>query len=270
MEVHAGPGGRSDPRSVALMRAGDIIVDQRVQRDVRGRRVSRIAENWDWSLAEAITVTPRPDGTYVATEGQNRVLALQERDAEALIWCVITADVEGAADEASTALGIARGRQPHNRIQQWRMSVTAGHPHEIAAEAVLADLGLRLAEGTSASATHIACAGVIAGIIHGTHANPLSPAAGAARLRQVLSAISAIPVGEAVGRRTDAAIVQAVGDLIARHPDADLQRLAEKLSGRTAVQWLAFRRSLSPTWRGVEDQIARDYNHALSERRRLV
>ena len=263
VEWHKGPGGRSDPRSVGLVRVGDLEIDQRVQRTVDPAKVDRLDAEWDWALAEVFTVTRRPDGAIVVTEGQHRQMGLEQRDPEAKIWVVLVDEVEGTAEEAATALGIAKGRRPHNPIQQWRMRVTAGAPHETEAEKVLSALGLTVTEGRSSRG--VAAAGTMMRLIHGTPSKPLSPAAGAELLRKTLSVIGeSIPEdSNQSAHRFDGVIIQAVGNLIASHPDLSLARLADRLSERTAAQWLAFRRSATPSWRGVQQIIMTDYNRNL-------
>jgi hypothetical protein len=240
-----------------------VVVDQRVQRNTEPGKVERLTRDWDWMLAEVLTLTRRPDGTLVATEGQHRLLALQEIDPDIEMWAVLATDITGMADEAAAALGIARGRRQHNKVQEWRMRVTAQLPHELAAEQVLDEMGLVVTEGRGGKS--IAAAGTLMRIIHGTGTRKLTPAEGADLLRKTLHVImDSVPEeGQFAGRRFDSAILTAVASLIAGHQQINLNRLGSKLSQRTATQWLAFRRAASPAWRGVEEVIRADYNRAL-------
>jgi len=258
-----GPGGASDPRSIGLVRVGDIVVDQRVQRSIDPSKVDRIATRWDWALAEVLTLVQRSDGKLVATEGQHRKLGLEQRDPDSEIWAVLLPDVDGLGDEAAVALGIAKGRRPHNRVQEWRMRVLAGDAHEVEAERVIESLGLIITDAQSARG--IKAAGTVMRLIHGTQAKPLSPQAGAELLRKTLDSITyAIPEeSNMAGRRFDAAILRAIGDLVATYPQLNMQRLKEKLSQKTAAQWLAYKASTSPSWRGIRDMVLYDYNRAM-------
>jgi len=225
------------------------------------RKINHLADNWDWALAEVPTVTERPDGTLVVEEGQHRSLGLLDRNPDALIWVIKVASTD-IGDEAATALGIAKGRRPHSKVQEWRMRVTAGLPHEVAATKVLTDLGLNVTEARGIRT--VSAAGTMMKIIHGTASSPLTPDAGAEMLRKTLSVIlRSIPDDQATGRRFDATLLTAVGSLLTDHPDLDLNRLANKLAERTATQWLAFRASTTPAWKGVQDMIVADYNKQL-------
>lgn len=260
-----GPGGRDDPRSMALIRAGDITVDQRVQRAVAQQKIDRLATEWDWDLAEVLTLSRRPDGTLVATEGQHRLLALHQRDPDIHIWCILPDDVEGTAEEAAVALGITRGRRPHNKLQQWKMELAAGDPHVVLAEKVLDELGLSVTD--SKSKNSVQAAGLLMRIVHGTAAHPLSPQNGSQQLRIIMQVIAGIPDASLTGRRYSGAILQAVAEVVSRWPELNIVRLHEKLSARTADQWIAFGRTSMPQWRGIQDMIVTDYNHSLRDKR---
>jgi hypothetical protein len=261
-----GPGGRSDPRYVGLVRVGDVLVDQRVQRTISAAKVEMMAAQWDWSLAEVPTLTRRDDGSVVVTEGQHRILALQQRDPDTMIWCLLPTDVEGLSDEAATALGIAKGRRAHNKVQEWKMRVTAGDAHEIAAEQVLKGMNLQVTEGGGNNV--IQAAGTVMRIIHGTPSKPLSANAGAHLLQQVLTVCSVIPEeGGKSGRRYDSMIVRAVANIVGHNPGINLTRLAEKMQSRTSLQWMAFRRNATPAWRGIQQVIQADYNRGLRDKR---
>jgi len=258
LEIHRGPGGKHDPRSIALVRVGDVSVDQRVQRPIDSHKVAWLGSKWDWTLAEGPTLSRRPDGTLVAVEGQHRILSLQAADPDTEMWMFIE-NLAGTDDEAATALGIARGRRPHSRVQEYRMRVTAGLPHEVAADQVLDELGLVISETRSGHS--LTSAVMIMRIIHGTTSAPLTPQEGAGLLRATLSCIQMIPDDPTTrGNKYDSTIIHAVSTLISEHPEISLQRLAEKLQARTATQWLAFRQSASPAWHGVYQVIKADYN----------
>jgi hypothetical protein len=258
-----GPGGKSDPRSVGQVRVGDLVIDQRVQRPVDPVKVDWLTENWDWSLGDGITLRERPDGSLVVIEGQHRVLGLQGIDPDIEVWVFRTDSANGIDDEAAIALGIAKGRRPHTRVHEWRMRVIAGLEHEIEAEKVLNSLGLNVSTGRSANT--VSSAGTLMRIVHGTLARPRTPQAGAQLLRRTLTAIqTAIPDDPAQpGRRYDSAILLAVADLIATHPHLNLSRLEEKLAARNAPQWLTFRHTTSPAWKGVQSVIKSDYNRSM-------
>jgi hypothetical protein len=264
-----GPGGRSDPRSVGKVRVGDIVVDQRVQRTIDALKVDWLSENWDWALGEVVTVREREDGELVAIEGQHRALALKAKDPAIEIWVVRAEGAVGIEDEAAIALGIAKGRRPHSRVHEWRMRVTAGLEHEVEAEKVLNSLGLTVTSGHSGNT--ISAAGTLMRVIHGTQARPRTAQSGAMLLRRTLTAIqTAIPDDPSQpGRRYDSSILMAVAQLIATYPSLNLGRLEEKLSARTAPQWLAFRHTTSPAWKGVQGVIQDDYNRSMRAGRLL-
>ena len=261
-----GPGGKDDPRLIGLVRCGDIVIDQRAQRSTDPAKVQWLADHWDWTLGEVPTLSRREGGMLVATEGQHRVLSSQARDPDIRMWCVLAEDISGIEDEAATALGIARGRRQHSRVQEWRMRVTSNMEHEVMAEKVLQELNLTV--GEVRTSRQLTSAATLMKLIHGTESRPRTPAQGADILRRTLSAIQVIPEDPTkAGSRYDSAMIMAVGALISQYPALDVQRLAEKLQAHTATQWMAYKRSATPQWRGIYNVLKADYNKSTRQRR---
>lgn len=236
---HPGP----DTREFKWIRAGDIIVDQRTQRECAQEKIDRIANELSWPRFETPSVTrSRERGDkYVVCEGQHRVLAVQQIDPDMLVGCrVIDLDdvpePEAIATQAQYALDIVKGRSAHGAYQEWRLRYNAGHPHEVHATEVLNSLGLRV--GNKVSAASISACGTVTSIIHG---GSLTPEQGAELLRRTLSTvIAAFPMHdhESSTNRWNCHLLHAISSIYVNYPDTDADRLALCISRRVAAQWI--------------------------------
>jgi hypothetical protein len=251
-----------DPRQPLLLSVQQLVIESASQRDLRPDRVRRLAEEWDWNKAEAPTVVHyMREGErdyFHVVEGQNRVEGLKLRAPDAMVWCLA---VDGVSDRErpQLAMDISGGRRVHSAYDKWLLGTNAGHPHEVAVNRVLGDLGLRLGKGTSA--TTIASAGVISRLAHGGRR---SPEEAAWLVNQIFCALlEAYPNHEVDPHRWDSLLIGALGQVIARNPQFRFNRLVHKLAERRAEFWLREKDlGVGTAEQSVGEAIIRSYNRS--------
>lgn len=259
-----GPG--PDPREFKWVEAALFLIDQRIQREVDPERVARIVNEFDWTRFEAVTATAKGDN-YVVIEGQHRVLAVQQIDMSILVPTMVLPGTRmSTSDQAQTALDIVRGRHQHSAYEQWRQRYNAGHPHEVMAQQVLDELGLRV--GKSPSATTIGAVGTIRTIVHGGN---FAPEFGAQLLANTLLVLmEAFPTydHESNVTRWNRNLLLAVADIVGRNPDVNSDRLAQKVRVRPAIQWVSMGKTDTlPAWAVIAASIRTGYNQGLRKGR---
>lgn len=227
-----------DTRQMRRINVRDLVVDSRFQRALaHDERVDRMAHQWDWNLSEAATVVPIGDGKYRVTEGQRRVTALSRRDPDASMWALVLAvEHVGVKDEARIGMSISTGRTPFAAFDKFEARVRCGEPHEVQAQRVLDELGLRL--GRAPSSKTVAAAASIMSLIHGSLA---PPDLGAEWLRDTLMVLmTAWPNDDDKSKvsRFDHRLFDVIGQIVSRNDDIDLDRLAHKLSSKAAARWV--------------------------------
>lgn len=258
-----------DPRQHIQVPFDRIIVDPQIQREQHSEAVQRMAHEWDWDKAEGFTVVAIGDGNYRAVECGHRVLALRLRHFRGLLHVIVLPGPSDPARETNVALGIAKGRRPHDAYEQWQLRLRRGDPHEAAAEKVLIDHGLRL--GRSPSATTIAAVSKVKGIIHGRNQ---PPDLGAELLDQVLTIVQfAFPDhdAESLSTRFNGHLVGAIYELIVRN-DGILKddRLVESLRSQEAGVWLSRAKVTSePVNIVLRQKIVERYNRNLRAEHRI-
>lgn len=251
-----------DPRTMAYVSVDLLVVDQNVQRPVTVERIRDMGD-WDWTIAETPTVTERDDGTMVVTEGQHRVTKRQQEQPGTRMWVAILGDI---TDERDLALRISRGRRKHTPYDEWLLHVGQGLPHEVAAEQVLAELGLSVSSGGAhSSPTAIGSITTISQIIHAY----ADADAGAAVLRAVLNVLmQAFPDEK---RRWDRLLLLTVARIIRTNPGIlETGRLIDRLGRQTALRWVqlaAARRPGQPAIDVIGQAVVDEYNRSLRTRR---
>lgn len=147
----------SDPRMAEYLPVSVLRIDSQTQRAVDETRVNRMAQEWDWNKAEAITVVANGDGTYFVVEGQNRVEALRILDPNALVLCAVI-PISNNEEKAATALGIAKGRRAMSAVDQYALRINAGDPTAVEIAWLLHDKNLRIAKHDAPRTTKAAAA----------------------------------------------------------------------------------------------------------------
>lgn len=231
-----------DPRSVRRMSVAALHISPS-QRPVNETRVARIAADWDWKKAEAITVAERPyePGHYDVIEGQNRVMALRSIDPGATILCVVLPSMNGP-EQAGTALAIGEGRRPVSALEKFRLRCTKGDPYANAARDVLTMYGVFLDKGKAPR--HTQSASAVMGIVQGR--GRLSPDEGAERLAQVLDIIFTSWPNDPSGTddRLTADILTAVSVVLAEYDEKKVAKVLKK-RGFTPTDLLSLSGSVS-------------------------
>lgn len=226
-----------DPRKMNHICVSKLVIDSEPQRALNMDIVERIANEWDWPRAEAATVVPLGNGKFRVVEGQHRVRGLQLRDPDAKMWCLVLPATEvDIANEAKLGRAIATGRKGYSTLAKWVSSVASGEAHEVLANRVLASHGLRV--GQAQSSRTIAAVGAVSRIVHG---QKNSPATGAEQLDKVLAIILATWPDHDPSSSTsrfDGRLIAALGLIVARNPEVDVKRMANKLATKRAMRWI--------------------------------
>lgn len=265
-DTHPQPDVR-DPREFVAYLLDDLVIDSTSQRGIDDERVRKIAHDFDWLRFEVPSVVALDNGRARVIEGQHRCLALRLiADETTVVTCAVLPVPPGEVVEASIAYAIAKGRQGHSALARWLLLVHMQSPHELAAEAVLRERGLRL--GASPDVYTISAVATVSRIVHGSGSRR-SPEVGAELLGRVVDVLARAfpPDVEAVAARWDWRIMRAVGDLIARNDEIRDERLVKVLADRNAQKWIANAMSISdqPVWSTIAEIIAQRYNRNISD-----
>lgn len=262
-----------DTRPIIEAKASDLFIDRNAQRAVNHDRVARIAQEFDWARFEMPTCSVMEDGRLRVIEGQHRVLAVQMRDPKTTIRVlgvmagITTLDL---GEESGLALAITSNRKPHTVLDKWELRVRRGDPHEVQAQEIIRQHGLRL--GVAPTPSSIACVGVISQIIH--HGQ-FTPEMGADALDNTLTIIEgAYPEDQpdSATTRWNHDLVRAVGALVVRNPQINPRRMSQTMRDRIAQQWVAHGASVADlaAWRLIGEALATRYNKSLrSEKYRI-
>lgn len=176
-----------DPRAFQAFLLDDLVIDSIGQRAVDPERVRRIAHDFDWLRFETPTVVLLSDGRARVIEGMHRITALRSiADETTVVMCAVLPIPPDRPIEAAIAFAIVRGRRGHSALERWKLLVTMGEPHELAAMDVLAHRHLRL--GVSPDPVTIAAVNSVSRIMHGARR---TPEVGAQLLGRVLDIIAA-------------------------------------------------------------------------------
>jgi len=249
-----------DPRVPEQIRARDLLIDSRAQRELNDERVRQIVNEFDWAKFEAPTVVSLEEG-YVVIEGQHRVKAVQALDPDMLIWCMVLPEALTTPEQAQLALDIVRGRAAHNAYEKWMNALHAKHEHEVKADKVLKEMGLRL--GHKPSTMTISCVATIKSIVHG---HQYSPEDGAELLmRTLMTIMEAWPTydHDSATSRWDRDILIAVADMHRRWWDElDSDHLATRLRIKPAMQWRSIGHGDDklPPHKTLFDRFVQEYN----------
>jgi hypothetical protein len=228
----------SDPRRCVLIPVSKLIVDRIVQRGLRSDKIERLANEWDWNVAEVITVVDLGNGKFRVTEGQHRAEAIRIRNPLASVWCVVVLDDEptNPVREAEIAYDIQSTHKPHSAYDRWDLNVKRGLQHELEAEAVIAQHGLRL--GTSPSISTIIAVAAVSGIIRD---RKRSPEVGAELLDNTLWTVThAWPEHDQTSgqSRFNANLLKAIAEIYARNEYVHRDRLVTALRSKMAARWI--------------------------------
>ncbi len=140
-----------DPREFRLVRAGDLEIDPREQRNLNDKAVDKIVNGFDWIVFEVISVRLLANGRLKVFEGQHRVRAVQRLNPDTLVPCMIIKDED--FNSSAAALAIAEGRRSHTAIDRWRLRLFNNEEREVLATQAMHDRGVDV--GTTKCAEQI-------------------------------------------------------------------------------------------------------------------
>lgn len=248
-----------DPREFRYIPANALEIDPGEQRDVdakRQRKIVTMALNWTWNRCECLTVRETPTGWKVI-EGQGRARAMQMRDPDAEMPCMVISGID-RGEAAEVAAGIAKNRTNHEAADYWKLAVRSGSPAETAVQHELDMRGLHL--NKSASANGIACASVLLHIIK-AHVEPADAAISVGVILDTLRKAFPDEVFDSTKDRWSGTLVRALWRIIRDNDIVDTTRLARILSVRPARQWLNIgREANNAAAEGIAQALVTEYN----------
>jgi hypothetical protein len=253
----------SDPRNPEQIKARDLIIDHRAQRDINDDRVRNIVAEFTWARFECPTVVSTTAG-LVVVEGQHRVRAVQALDPNMMIWCMVLPSVLSTPEQAQLALDIVRGRNVHSAYDKWMNALHAEHQHEVEATKVLDEMGLHLAHKPSTMA--LSCVATVKSIVHGHQFNPKDGAE--LLMRTLMTIMEAWPTfdHDSATTRWDRDILISVAEMHRKWWDElDSDRLAGVVKIKPAIQWrsIAHGDDKQPPAKTLFDRFVAEYNRGL-------
>lgn len=145
---------KGTPPVLQWISVDDLQVDDRYQRSVAdstsGTLIKRIANAWDWSLAQVLVVARRPDSALMVIDGQHRLAAAKIRTDIPHLPCVVI-DANSIEQEAQTFLKINKERKPVSALAGFHALVAASNPVAVDVQAIVKDCGFRIGRHTNIS-----------------------------------------------------------------------------------------------------------------------
>lgn len=136
----------SDNPRYMRIKAGELVIDHKVQRPISQAHVNRIVSAFDWRKLGTLLVSNRKNGEMVVLNGQHRLQALRELGyGDAEIKCEVY-DGLTVAEEADLFTGHNAIRNP-SAFDRFEKSVLAEDPRYVAMHDTLTRHGLRVVRG---------------------------------------------------------------------------------------------------------------------------
>lgn len=223
--------GSDAARLTQWLPAGQIDVDQTVQRPLNLRWAEKIGRELDPDLIGVIHVSHRSNGRYVVIDGQHRLHAVKHifGNNGTLVECKVYSGLT-KAQEAAIFVGINDFKRP-TRIEGFLKNVVAKDADALAINAIVQEMSCRIdrAKGDKTITAIGALEDVYYGFADRTTADAANPSANSALLKATLAVI-----GNAWGGTADSLhghIISGVGRLLAARQRAmDVSDLIHKLS----------------------------------------
>lgn len=196
-----------------------LIVDPNVQRGLDRRRVTRIANELDVHALGVITVSQRPDGTYVVIDGQHRIEACKEAGRGEL---QVTARVYAGLTlpEEATLFRLLNNTAKPQFVDIFRVRVVEGEEVAVAVSQLAERYGWKVSVARTASGSLLAIQSLEAVFRK-------DPIAAERTMATITRAWGHDPAG------TDGRIIAGLGLVYARYQDAvDVENLADRLARR--------------------------------------
>lgn len=126
----------------------ELVIDLQVQRNLRQRRVNKIAEDFDPAALGTVVLAERSNGELVVIDGQHRIAAARLAGQEDT---PVHAEVHtGLSPQEEAALFRRKNNtEKVGPVDRHRVAVTEGNPLNLAIESVAHAYGFRVSQGTS-------------------------------------------------------------------------------------------------------------------------
>ncbi len=137
------------PKKVATrLKASELVVDERYQRDLKISQVNAIVRQFNWFLVNPVKVVRRDDGKYYVFDGQHTVRAIVKYtgDPDIYIECVLYQDIPYEVENAlfSYQTGISRGLTIKDK---YKADLERGCPYAVDIQNVLDALNIPVVGG---------------------------------------------------------------------------------------------------------------------------
>lgn len=126
-----------------------IFVDRSYQREESKKKVLEIASTFKWRACGVITVMRRADGTYLAVDGQHRVLSSHKRSDIETLPCYVFPS-PGAQEEAKCFIETNTNRKPVTAFSKFKANMVAKDAKANAIKEIIESNGFHISpKGTS-------------------------------------------------------------------------------------------------------------------------
>jgi hypothetical protein len=157
-------------KKLETLKAGDLEIDTRVQRDVHPAQVRTLNREWNDMLVGVLIGWRKDDGNVYLLDGQQRLrsktghphVPLKTTDPDYVFDVEV---YEGITEEQAAAifLGANRGRKNVDAYARWWVELTKGEPIAKSMEMAAKRVGIKI--GTNSSRSEISCVSTLRRII---------------------------------------------------------------------------------------------------------
>ena len=257
-----------DPHRVTYVRAGDLVIDRRQQRDIDMNRVTAIAKAWDWRLAEVPIVgrlTDTPDRLTVIGHQHTVMAAIAAFDQNVML---AVRDIGEVSPEHAAYLGLTQNISPARpaTVSRWESKVKMGDEGTVRINDLLNSLGYSV--GRDLSQDTLSCAPALTAIINGTRT--LDIASWVIESTLVTLAMAYPDGTEDAKRRFHKDLVRSVAQVFLKNPSISREALASKALHRSSESLISMAapRAGRPGWQVLGEEIVGAYNVRLQQQNR--
>lgn len=243
--------------------ADELEIDRSYQREPRPAWVKAIADNFDPSLLDPLSVSRRRDGRLFVMDGQHRLLAVRSIGwGDQKVPCIVHNGL--TIEEEARRFNTQDNRKPLNIQEKFRARLLERDPVSVRIQAIVGEAGFRLnLTGGDTTNGEIPGVGTLLRIVH---------AYGPEILRDTLEVIRD-GLGTSIGPRSE--IVDGIAQFIWRYPtDYDRGRLTAVLRTMTQDRLRAEGGDMSRVLgvsksHGIGRVVLKGYNNRLNPKNRL-
>lgn len=197
------------------IRPSSIIIDREYQRNLDENRAKSMAEKLDLSRIGVPVVSKRKNETFVALDGQHRIIALKLAEVDDPIYCEVHEGLT-VVEEAALFLKLNGGRKAVSVFDKWRARLVAKEPIALEITRIIEGQGLRIAQAT---AKNCICAIQVVESVHLRRGN----------LQRTLQVLKRWSDGVTSGV-FEGEMIKAMAAFLGEYPNANNDELARKLS----------------------------------------